>query len=83
MAKLAKLVIRWLIKVMANKIKKILVIEHCEDCMFCIHDDQRHTERYGKYWCDNLDYETNASGIPAWCPLPNAQNNARVTQKEQ
>lgn len=49
--------------------ERVLVVGNCKDCMFCIFDDDGKQERYGKYWCDALDKETEESGIPDWCWL--------------
>lgn len=51
--------------------QRILIIDKCADCKFCIHDDFSIMERRGKYWCDLLDIQLKRTGtIPAKCPLP-------------
>lgn len=50
---------------------RILTIDKCADCKFCIHDDFKITERWGKYWCNLLDVQIKKlDAILVNCPLP-------------
>ena len=56
--------------------KKIIVIDNCLNCPYCIVDDNEIIERWGKVWCENLDLELKYKDrelakikIPKKCPL--------------
>lgn len=53
--------------------KRVVVIDKCEDCPFFNHDDQTVEAKWGKSWCEKqdkeLDMEKAQKEIPADCPL--------------
>jgi hypothetical protein len=64
--------------------KKVVEFDHCHSCPFEKYDiDSLDQKYYGKYACWHEDLEEpkllddinkdESSGIPSWCPLPNAK----------
>ncbi len=54
-----------------KKQERVLTIDRCGDCKFCIFDDFKITERWGRHWCVLLDVHVkNEDIILKKCPLP-------------
>jgi len=63
--------------------RRLLVIDKCEDCPHHVHDDNDVPERYGKSWCRMLDVEVVALEIHDPCILTLAASSPPRDEKQE